>query len=176
MLPCSVYGHYITQKSYRIVIVLNHPLKDSVIAYCMQWPQHTDWRVKPLPESSCPVVTWILDFVNKVLLFEKNKSWTRGPLPLGGPLDFVHPCPMVVTPLIFISVYLSILYRVYYYFAAIFQTIADEEGLVDQQRLAYLLHDTVQIPKQLGEIAAFGGSNIEPSVKSCFEKVVKHCI
>ena len=75
---------------------------------------------------------------------------------------------------IFISVYLSILYHVYYYFAAIFQTIADEEGLVDQQRLAYLLHDTVQIPKQLGEIAAFGGSNIEPSVKSCFEKVVKY--
>ena len=27
------------------------------------------------------------------------------------------------------------------------------------------------IPKQLGEVAAFGGSNIEPSVRSCFEYV-----
>lgn len=29
----------------------------------------------------------------------------------------------------------------------------------------------LQIPRQLGEIAAFGGSNIEPSVRSCFSKV-----
>ena len=53
--------------------------------------------------SNCPcchaVATGILDFVNKVLLFVKNESWTRGPPALGGPLDFVHPCPMVVTPL-----------------------------------------------------------------------------
>ena len=33
--------------------------------------------------------------------------------------------------------------------------------------LGRLLHDIMQIPKQLGEIASFGGSNIEPSVKSC---------
>ena len=26
-------------------------------------------------------------------------SGTRGPSALGGPLDFFHPCPMVVTPL-----------------------------------------------------------------------------
>jgi hypothetical protein len=29
----------------------------------------------------------------------------------------------------------------------------------------------IMIPKQLGEVAAFGGSNIEPSVRSCFEYV-----
>ena len=33
--------------------------------------------------------------------------------------------------------------------------------------LGRLIHDIMQIPKQLGEIASFGGSNIEPSVKSC---------
>lgn len=27
-----------------------------------------------------------------------------------------------------------------------------------------------QVPRQLGEVAAFGGSNIEPSVRSCFEQ------
>ncbi len=29
----------------------------------------------------------------------------------------------------------------------------------------------MQIPKLLGEVAAFGGSNVEPSVRSCFERV-----
>lgn len=29
---------------------------------------------------------------------------------------------------------------------------------------------TYQVPRQLGEVAAFGGSNIEPSVRSCFEQ------
>lgn len=27
-----------------------------------------------------------------------------------------------------------------------------------------------QVPRQLGEVAAFGGSNIEPSVRSCLER------
>ncbi|KAK5847635.1 hypothetical protein PBY51_016746 [Eleginops maclovinus] len=31
------------------------------------------------------------------------------------------------------------------------------------------LHDSIQIPRQLGEVASFGGSNIEPSVRSCFQ-------
>ena len=30
----------------------------------------------------------------------------------------------------------------------------------------------MQVPRQLGEVAAFGGSNVEPSVRSCFEKVI----
>ncbi|KAG9484132.1 hypothetical protein GDO78_009832 [Eleutherodactylus coqui] len=39
----------------------------------------------------------------------------------------------------------------------------------DQKQLGLLLHDAIQIPRQLGEVAAFGGSNIEPSVRSCFQ-------
>ena len=42
---------------------------------------------------------------------------------------------------------------------------------MDHKQFGLLLHDVVQVPRQLGEIAAFGGSNIEPSVRSCFEKV-----
>uniref|UniRef100_A0A671WPI1 Utrophin n=1 Tax=Sparus aurata TaxID=8175 RepID=A0A671WPI1_SPAAU len=41
----------------------------------------------------------------------------------------------------------------------------------DQRQLGLLLHEAIQIPKQLGEVAAFGGSNIEPSVRSCFQHV-----
>ena len=39
---------------------------------------------------------------------------------------------------------------------------------VSPRQLGLLLHDTMQIPKYLGEVAAFGGSNVEPSVQSCF--------
>jgi len=52
----------------------------------------------------------------------------------------------------------------------LFRQIADNTGFVNSKKLGLLLHDCVQIPRQLGEIAAFGGSNIEPSVRSCFEK------
>lgn len=48
--------------------------------------------------------------------------------------------------------------------------MADPSRLVDQRKLGLLLHDCIQIPRQLGEVAAFGGSNIEPSVRSCFEQ------
>ena len=34
---------------------------------------------------------------------------------------------------------------------------------VDQKRLGLLLYDCMQLPRYLGEIALFGGSNIEPS-------------
>ena len=50
--------------------------------------------------------------------------------------------------------------------------IADANGFADQRKLGLLIHDCIQIPRQLGEIASFGGSNIEPSVRSCFEKVI----
>ena len=53
----------------------------------------------------------------------------------------------------------------------IFKLIADGNGYADERKLGLLLHDCIQIPKQLGEIASFGGSNIEPSVRSCMEKV-----
>ncbi|KAH6927221.1 hypothetical protein HPB50_000853 [Hyalomma asiaticum] len=54
-------------------------------------------------------------------------------------------------------------------FRYLFRLIADGNGCADERQLGLLLHDCVQIPRLLGEIAAFGGSNIEPSVRSCFE-------
>ncbi|XP_052832324.1 dystrophin isoform X2 [Octopus bimaculoides] len=56
----------------------------------------------------------------------------------------------------------------------LFRLIADANGFADQRKLGLLIHDCMQIPRQLGEIASFGGSNIEPSVRSCFEKASSH--
>ncbi|KAG2468215.1 UTRO protein, partial [Polypterus senegalus] len=47
--------------------------------------------------------------------------------------------------------------------------VAGPTEMCDQRNLGLLLHDVIQIPRQLGEVAAFGGSNIEPSVRSCFQ-------
>jgi len=55
----------------------------------------------------------------------------------------------------------------------LFRLIADPNRLVDSPKLGVLLHDCVQMPRELGEVAAFGGSNIEPSVRSCFDKAGK---
>ncbi|XP_050442847.1 dystrophin-like isoform X2 [Adelges cooleyi] len=55
----------------------------------------------------------------------------------------------------------------------LFRLIADPNRQVDQRKLGLLLHDCIQLPRQLGEIASFGGSNIEPSVRSCFQKAGK---
>lgn len=52
----------------------------------------------------------------------------------------------------------------------LFRLIADNDKKADQRKLGLLLHDCIQVPRQLGEVAAFGGSNIEPSVRSCFER------
>ncbi|XP_052810329.1 dystrophin-like isoform X2 [Mya arenaria] len=52
----------------------------------------------------------------------------------------------------------------------LFRLIADKNGSTDQRKMGLLLHDCMQLPRQLGEVAAFGGSNVEPSVRSCFEK------
>uniref|UniRef100_A0A3B5N1F8 Uncharacterized protein n=1 Tax=Xiphophorus couchianus TaxID=32473 RepID=A0A3B5N1F8_9TELE len=51
----------------------------------------------------------------------------------------------------------------------LFRQVAGATGFCDQRRLGLLLHDSIQIPRQLGEVASFGGSNIEPSVRSCFQ-------
>ena len=51
-----------------------------------------------------------------------------------------------------------------------FRLIAGSGRTCDQRSLGLLLHDCVQLPRQLGEVAAFGGTNIEPSVRSCFSK------
>jgi hypothetical protein len=57
-------------------------------------------------------------------------------------------------------------------FLAVFRVAANANHKVDRLGMTRLLRDCIQIPKQLGEVAAFGGSNVEPSVQSCFEKVI----
>lgn len=49
--------------------------------------------------------------------------------------------------------------------------MANAGGLCDQRHLGVLLHEAIQVPRQLGEVAAFGGSNVEPSIRSCFRFV-----
>ncbi|KAL0158855.1 hypothetical protein M9458_046931, partial [Cirrhinus mrigala] len=51
----------------------------------------------------------------------------------------------------------------------LFNQVSSAGDTCDQRQLGLLLHDAIQIPRQLGEVAAFGGSNIEPSVRSCFQ-------
>ncbi|CAM4615205.1 unnamed protein product [Caretta caretta] len=53
-------------------------------------------------------------------------------------------------------------------FQYLFGQVANPGGLCDQRHLSILLHEAIQVPRQLGEVAAFGGSNVEPSVRSCF--------
>ncbi|XP_037606999.1 dystrophin isoform X1 [Sebastes umbrosus] len=53
----------------------------------------------------------------------------------------------------------------------LFSQVASAGDTCDQRQLGLLLHEAIQVPKQLGEVAAFGGSNIEPSVRSCFQHV-----
>lgn len=55
--------------------------------------------------------------------------------------------------------------------ADLFRQVSGAGGLTDQRHLSLLLHEAIQIPRQLGEVAAFGGSNVEPSVRSCFRVV-----
>lgn len=50
----------------------------------------------------------------------------------------------------------------------LFSLISDDEG-VTHKKLGLLFYDLIHIPKFLGESAVFGGSNVEPSVRSCFE-------
>ena len=54
-----------------------------------------------------------------------------------------------------------------------FRLIADQQRRATERKLGLLLHDCIQIPRVLGELAAFGGSNVDPSVRSCFEKAVQ---
>ncbi|KAJ8409708.1 hypothetical protein AAFF_G00217670, partial [Aldrovandia affinis] len=53
----------------------------------------------------------------------------------------------------------------------LFRQVAGPADTCDQRQLAQLLRDAIQIPRQLGEVAAFGGSNIDPSVRSCFQHI-----
>lgn len=49
----------------------------------------------------------------------------------------------------------------------LFKLVAQSK-VVSPAQLGILLHDCIQIPKFLGEVAAFGGPDVEPSVRSCF--------
>ena len=49
-----------------------------------------------------------------------------------------------------------------------YKLVAGIGGKMRPRQLGILLFDCIQIPRVLGEIASFGGSNIEPSVRSCF--------
>ncbi|XP_014162056.1 dystrophin-related protein 2 [Geospiza fortis] len=53
-------------------------------------------------------------------------------------------------------------------FQYLFSQVANAGGLCDQRHLGVLLHEAIQVPRQLGEVAAFGGSNVEPNIRSCF--------
>uniref|UniRef100_A0A8C7L1X0 Dystrophin related protein 2 n=1 Tax=Oncorhynchus kisutch TaxID=8019 RepID=A0A8C7L1X0_ONCKI len=50
----------------------------------------------------------------------------------------------------------------------LFWQVSGPGGCADQQHINALLQEIIQIPWQLGEVASFGGSNVEPSVASCF--------
>ncbi|XP_078067790.1 dystrophin-related protein 2 [Mustelus asterias] len=53
----------------------------------------------------------------------------------------------------------------------LYKQVSDSTSLCDQRHLSLLLHEAIQIPRQLGEVASFGGSNVESSVRSCFRFV-----
>ncbi|CDK13551.1 Dystrophin-1 [Caenorhabditis elegans] len=49
--------------------------------------------------------------------------------------------------------------------------LVSQDGHATQKQIALLLYDLIHIPRLVGESAAFGGTNVEPSVRSCFETV-----
>lgn len=55
-----------------------------------------------------------------------------------------------------------------------FQVICDSNGLADETRLGHLIHSLIQMPRYLNEITAFGGLNIDFSVRSCLEMANKY--
>ena len=55
-------------------------------------------------------------------------------------------------------------------YKVLYQLIADSKGLADKQAVGNLLKYMLEVPKSLGDVASFGGSNIEPSIRSCFEE------
>lgn len=49
-----------------------------------------------------------------------------------------------------------------------FKLVASKDKRLTQEQLAALLSDCIMLPKVMGEVSAFGGPNVEPSVESCF--------
>ncbi|XP_065582815.1 utrophin-like isoform X3 [Artemia franciscana] len=55
----------------------------------------------------------------------------------------------------------------------LFRLVANEQRQADSSGISSLLDACMQVPKELGEINSFGGSNTEPSVRSCIQKAGK---
>lgn len=55
-----------------------------------------------------------------------------------------------------------------------FQLICDSNGFADEMRLAHLIHSLIQIPRYLTELTAFGGCNVDFSVRSCLGTANKY--
>merc|ERR550532_2485090 len=53
-------------------------------------------------------------------------------------------------------------------YSAMFSLFSGDTDTLDQRRLGLMLHDLMMVPRYLGEVAQFGGTNIEPGVRSCF--------
>uniref|UniRef100_A0A7E4VK08 Dystrophin n=1 Tax=Panagrellus redivivus TaxID=6233 RepID=A0A7E4VK08_PANRE len=84
-------------------------------------------------------------------------------------LNIYDPCRDAVTRILSFEVAMVVFCKAeledkYKY---LFQLVSTKNN-VDHKQLAILFYELIQIPKFLGEVAAFGGSNIEPSVRSCF--------
>ena len=101
--------------------------------------------------------------VNKILCIDLILNWILNVFD-GSRVGQIRVLSFKVAIILLCKAHLEDKYRF------IFRLVADGDGLVDQRKLGLLLHDCLQMPKQLGEVAYFGGSNVEPSVRSCFEK------
>lgn len=58
--------------------------------------------------------------------------------------------------------------------ADMFQLVCDSNGFADEIRLSHLIHSLIQIPRYLTELTAFGGCNVDFSVRSCLEMANKY--
>ena len=52
--------------------------------------------------------------------------------------------------------------------SVMFSLFSGDSDTLDQRRLGLMLYDLMMVPRYLGEVAQFGGTNIEPGVRSCF--------
>ncbi|ESO11955.1 hypothetical protein HELRODRAFT_62222, partial [Helobdella robusta] len=57
-------------------------------------------------------------------------------------------------------------------FKKLFELVCDERALMSSTQLSSLLIELMKVPQQLGEDYSFGGLNVQPSVKSCFERAM----
>ena len=53
-------------------------------------------------------------------------------------------------------------------YSVMFSLFSGDSETLDQRRLGLMLYDLMMVPRYLGEVAQFGGTNIEPGVRSCF--------